>query len=263
MTYLDYLNREFPIRKTDTQKENFRNYVLSEMQKKGIDAKVEVTCDKKNKNVVIGDPLSAKYVCTAHYDTPARSLFPNLMLPRSNGLFFSYQMMIILPMLLIALLISFSATLIWRDDRITYIAFMLSYYLLFFALFHGPANKYNYNDNTSGVATVLTLIDKLSDEQKKNFAFILFDNEEKGKKGSKAYFKDHKEEMSERFLINFDCVGNGETIIFVAQKDAEKREEWHTLQQIVLPNDDFDVKFFGAKGSQCNSDQKSFPCGIA
>jgi Zn-dependent M28 family amino/carboxypeptidase len=124
-------------------------------------------------------------------------------------------------------------------------------------------NQNKYNDNTSGVATVLTIIDNLSPEEFKNVAFILFDNEEKGKKGSAAYFKDHKSAMQDKFLINFDCVGNGENIIFIAQKNAVDSNEYHTLKDSFTKDSNFDLDFCTYKDGESNSDHKNFPRGVA
>jgi Zn-dependent M28 family amino/carboxypeptidase len=143
------------------------------------------------------------------------------------------------------------------------IMFMVAYYGMFFGIMRGFTNKYNYNDNTSGVATVLSIIDKVPSERVGDFAFILFDNEEKGKKGSAAYFKDHKDEMKERFLINFDCVGNGENIIFIAQEGAINSQEFKQLKGTFENTDEFTLDFCTHKEAQSNSDHKNFPCGVA
>jgi Zn-dependent M28 family amino/carboxypeptidase len=140
---------------------------------------------------------------------------------------------------------------------------MVAYYGMFFGIMRGFTYKYNYNDNTSGVATVLSIIDKVTSKRLSDFAFILFDNEEKGKKGSAAYFKDHKDEMKERFLINFDCVGNGENIIFIAQEGAINSQEFKQLKGTFENTDEFTLDFCTHKEAQSNSDHKNFPCGVA
>ena len=62
---------QFPVRKTKKQKQAFRDAVQSYVKALGYD----VTVEKKSRahNVVIGDPVNAKYLVTAHYDTPATS----------------------------------------------------------------------------------------------------------------------------------------------------------------------------------------------
>ena len=263
MTHLDYLNQNYPVRKTLQEKIDFRNYILEMLKKKGIQAKVECTKDTKNDNIVVGDPTTAKVVFTAHYDTPACSIFPNIMMPKHRILFYAYQFVPIIFLLMVSLSVAFLTNALINDDRAFYISFLVSYYGLFFGIMRAFKNKKNYNDNTSGVATVLSVIDYLSQDELKNVAFILFDNEEKGKKGSKAYFNDHKDEMMDKFLINFDCVGNGDNFIFIAQKDAMDSTEYKLLESSFDNKDIFNLEFLSHKQGDSNSDHKNFPKGVA
>ena len=86
--YLNHINDLYPVRRKEEQKENFRKYCLQETQSLGYIAKVEKI--KEHNNVIIGDPEKAKVIFTAHYDTPAASLFPNLMMPRNIILGYLY-----------------------------------------------------------------------------------------------------------------------------------------------------------------------------
>lgn len=264
MTHLDYINKNHPSRKTSIEKENFRKYIIESLSTKGIEAKIEQTSDGKNDNVVIGDPTTAKAVFTAHYDTPARSIFPNIMIPKNRVIFYAYQFVPIIFLLVVSFAVAhLVGTLMFNDLRAYYLAFLVTYYGLFFGIMRGFKNQNNYNDNTSGVSTVLSIIDGLSKEELKDVAFILFDNEEKGKKGSKAYYNDHKEQMKDKFLINFDCVGNGDNIIFIAQKDAIDSEEYKLLKSAFSKEDGFSLEFLTNKQADSNSDHKNFPKGVA
>lgn len=259
MTYLDHISKNYPVRRSTGQKKAFQNYVLEHIDT----AKIEKTVDGKNENIIIGTPLTAKLVCTAHYDTPASSLCPNIMIPRNLLLFWLYQLIPVFLLLGVSLGAGFGlgAALSLPREQILLI-FLILYYGLYFLLFRAKKNPNNYNDNTSGVAVILSMIDKLEPEQLKDVAFILFDNEEKGKKGSKAYFADHKDVMENKLLINFDCVGNGENILFIAMERAEKRAEYSALSQSFGSNGAFKCHFYPKKGSESNSDYKNFPCGI-
>lgn len=264
MTRLDYINTTYPIRNNDEEKHAFRRYVLESMKKKGIEARVEETKDGKNKNVIIGDPATAKTVLTAHYDTPWRSLFPNIMIPKNATVFYMYQFVPVIFMLAVSLFLAYIiGVVIVNDNRAWYLSFLIIYYGLFFLTMRGFKNKNNYNDNTSGVATVLSVIDSLDREELSKVAVILFDNEERGKKGSAAYFKDHKDVMENKFLINFDCVGNGNNIVFIAQPKAVDSEELKALQSAFENNYGFNVEFCTHKQGNSNSDHKSFPKGVA
>lgn len=260
MTYLDFLNKHFPVRRSAEEKKEFRSYILSEAEKMGLHSSVETTLDGKNDNVIIGDPKSAKVVLTAHYDTPATSLFPNIMIPRNIPLFFAYQMLPVIVLLAIALSVSYLVGIVWLGDERAYmLTFLALYYGLFILMFRGFSNPKNYNDNTSGVATLMELMQSTKGE---DVAFIFFDNEEKGKKGSKAYFNDHKADMEKKLLINFDCVGNGETVVFIAKEEAEKTDEYKALMNSFAQNGEYTTEFYPMRGSESNSDYKNFPMGI-
>jgi len=259
VTHLDFLNTNYPIRRTPEEKKAFREYIIGGFP----GAKSEKTNDGKNENVIIGDPLTAKVVCTAHYDTPARSIFPNIMIPRCLPLFWLYQFVPVIFILAVSLAIAYACYAAFSLERNhQLLIFLAVYYIIYFTMFRGKKNPKNFNDNTSGVAAVLTMAEALTEEQKKDVAFILFDNEEKGKKGSKAYFADHKKDMENKLLINFDCVGNGENFVFVVMKDAENKAEYSLLRDCFAPVGSFSAQFFPKKGSESNSDYKIFPCGI-
>ena len=266
MNYLDFLNNGYPVRRTAKEKEAFRAAILEHLMGKGVNARVERTADGKNENIVIGDVSTARVVCTAHYDTPAASLFPNLMIPRNTLLFYLYQFVPIILLLAIALAGGFLAAASLPDQtyfmQVFLLVYLVIYYGLYILLYRAFKNPNNCNDNTSGVAAVLTVLDNLSAEECGKLAFILFDNEEKGKKGSKAYAKDHKDMMRERLVVNFDCVGDGEHMIFVAMKDAEKLDGYRKLCESFSNNGKYRTYFYPIKGSQSNSDHKNFPCGV-
>lgn len=264
MTHLDNLNKTYPIRKTDKEKLDFRRYILDSLAKKGIDARVERTEDFNNNNIIIGDPTTAKAVFTAHYDTPARSLFPNIIIPKNKLVFYLYQFVPITLLLAISLGLGYLAGFVFSDSMPIFLGvYLITYYAAFYLMMRAGKNQNNHNDNTSGVATVLSIIDGLSEDELRNVAFILFDNEEKGKKGSAAYFKDHKEKMKGKFLINFDCVGNGDNIIFIAQKDAVDSRKFEILKNSFKDSGDYKVDFCTYKEGNSNSDHKNFPKGVA
>ncbi len=260
MSHLDYLNKNYPIRKSKEQKAAFREHIISTLSEKGISVKVEQ--NKKNENVVVGSPENAKAVFTAHYDTPATSIVPNLMMPRNIFLLYLFHLLPIFAILALSLI---PALLIseWAETPMLYpVIFLVLYFGLFYLLYFAFTNKNNYNDNTSGVATLLEIIDKLPEEARKSYAFIFFDNEEKGKLGSKAYFNEHKDFMRDKLVVNFDCVGNGDNILFIAQKAAEKKPEYSILKETVTKSNGYSVAYYSAKTSAGNSDHKSFPAGV-
>jgi hypothetical protein len=100
---------------------------------------------------------------------------------------------------------------------------MISYVLLIgicALIMVGPANKHTANVNTSGVATILACLDTFS--PKDDVAFILFDNEEVGLIGSGSYASKHKVIAKSTLLVNFDCVSDGDTMLFVLNRKTKE-----------------------------------------
>ena len=62
--------KQFPVRKNKKQKQSFRDSVQSYAENLGYAVTVEKGSMGAH-NVVIGNPETAKYLVTAHYDTPA------------------------------------------------------------------------------------------------------------------------------------------------------------------------------------------------
>lgn len=67
--------RAFMIRKTKDQKTAFIDYLKSQFPE------LQVEENKKNRNLILGDPAKAKVLLTAHYDTCAKLPFPNFSRP--------------------------------------------------------------------------------------------------------------------------------------------------------------------------------------
>lgn len=262
MSIHETLMAEFPVRKSAKQKQAFRAWALREAEQAGYPAKVE-TCVGNHDNVVIGDPETAKVIFTAHYDTPATILLPNIMLPRNLPLYYLYQIGLVLLLLLLALLVGSAAMALGLPLRAAYWVGWLFYMALLFMMLAGVANPHNANDNTSGVAAVMEIVRRMPEEARNKAAFILFDNEEKGLRGSKGYAKAHPMVKQMSLVVNMDCVGNGETLLVIASKLAAVRPDYAALEEALRAQRRREVRFFSASTSRCASDQKSFACGVA
>jgi len=265
-TIFDEIIGRFPVRNTKEQKEAFRSWVLEEAQRNDLNAYVSE--DGGHKNIVIGNPDTAKAVFTAHYDTPWQSPWPNLMLPKDRGLFLLYQIASLLPVLLISFLAAFLFMIfVHLDYTVTtnrlypLFVYLFAYYILFFAVLRGKKNKNNFNDNTSGVSLVLGIAKDLDAELREKAAFILFDDEEKGKKGSKAFAKKHRELNENTPIVNFDCVGLGDHFVVIEKESFREKKEYSAFKKAFskLPN----VHFLSSKKAHANSDQTSFKMGNA
>lgn len=264
MNYLEYLIDKFPVRKKSEQKDAFLAYVQSEAEKLGYQAKIEALGDKKqHRNCVIGNPKTAQVVFTAHYDTPANMLLPNLMIPRNFPVFLAYQILVVCLLLIPAFAAMWLGSLIAPNTALPMLMYLAVYFALLMLIMRGPANKHNANDNTSGVAAVLSLMASLPEEQREKAAFILFDNEEKGKLGSKAYAKEHQEVATLKLFVNMDCVGNGDSILILPRRGALINPAYEKMAPAFREIGMKHAVFCSPFGSVCNSDHKSFDCGVA
>lgn len=260
MSVLNEIVEKFPVRKKPEQKEAFRAWAVERAQRLGYQAKVER--NGKHSNIVVGDPEKAAVTFTAHYDTPAVSPFPNIMMPRNLPLFYLYQLAIVAVFLLISGAAVLLVNLLTHHVQATLLAFYVVYFGLLFLMLLGPANKHNVNDNTSGVAAVLAIMERLPEPVREKAAFIFFDNEEKGKLGSKAYAKAHLEVQYTHLIINMDCVGVGENILLISKKLAKLQPVYPKLQAAMAAKTARKVHFFNAASSICNSDQASFRSSV-
>ena len=91
--------------------------------------------------------------------------------------------------------------------------------LVLLLMLAGPANPHTANDNTSGVLAVLLAMQRM--KEKRGVAFVLFDNEEKGLFGAQAFIKAHPQ-AARRFLLNLDCVGDGNSLLYTGTKLSMK-----------------------------------------
>ncbi len=254
--YLNEIDSKYPIRRNDKEKQAFYEYVNAEIG----EGRVSRQIIGDNKNIVIDDILSADVIFTAHYDTPAASIVPNMMMPRNKILGTLINMLFPILMALLSLGIAYLIGFLANLDQGAVVAIYLVLYLgSYFLLTRMFPNKHNKNDNTSGVATVLSIAKQIRNDK---VAFVLFDNEEKGLLGSKALNKAYKKEFENKLVINFDCVGNGDQIVFIPKETAEAREEYALLKQSLDESSDFTINYTPFKKALGNSDHKSFPCSI-
>ena len=264
--YLNEIDSRFPVRNSKEQKAAFIEYVFEETGSCGYFTSEEhngvLKESEKHRNLVIGSPENAKVLFTAHYDTPRRALFPNLMLPLNPVLKWVCVFLPVFAMLAVAIAAGFGAAALSGLEgfprRILTIAVYLAVYFgLFMLLLRGPANQHNRNDNTSGTAAVLSLAERLSGVR--GAAFMLFDDEEKGKKGSKAYAKYRPEVKADQLVVNLDCVGNGEQFIVSASEAAMADPRFPALSAAL---EGIGARICSFKEASMNSDHKNFDKGV-
>ena len=252
----------FPVRKSKQQKQEFRDAAQSYLKQFGYSPTVEkgsFGC----RNMVIGDPETAQYLITAHYDTCARLPIPNLITPCNFWAFLGYQLVVMLLMLLVPAIPGALAGLLAGSFDVGYYVWFLCVWAVIALVMIGPANKHNANDNTSGVVTLLEIARSLPESQRGKVCFVLFDLEEAGLIGSAAYRKAHKKASDSQLVLNLDCVGDGDHIRFFPTKKLEKdRKKLTSLYKACGYLGKKDVLVHEKGFSVCPSDQANFPYGV-
>lgn len=256
---------KYQVRKTKKQKTAFIEYVKQIAERYGYDICVEKGSFGV-RNIVIGKPDTAKVLYTAHYDTCARLPFPNFITPKNFLVYLLYQFLIIgiffALTFLLGLVIGFILSFIpmAEDTMNVILSFLLQiiYFVFLYLLLGGPANKNTANDNTSGVTTILDIMEKLPQDQKDKVAFVLFDLEEAGLFGSSSFASSHKAVKNQTLVINFDCVSDGETMLFALKKSTKKYAD--LLEKAFVSTPDIAVDI--TKNAFYPSDNASFKGGI-
>lgn len=257
---------EYEVRKSKAQKARFVD-MLSE--KYGDRLRVEETRGLiKSRNVIIGNPERAKVVFTAHYDTAPVMPFPNFITPKNIPVYLLYQLLLVLVIYIpVALVVGVSMYLTRGLSESVQIiineaVFFASLIGIMWLLLDGPANRHTANDNTSGVVAVLTLADRLTSD---DFAFILFDNEERGLLGSSSYAAAHKSVRENTMIVNLDCISDGDHVMFLISKKASGSAYAAALESMalnVLGEYGKSAIITGPRGTVYPSDQRSFKVSI-
>ncbi|MBR6708543.1 MAG: M28 family peptidase [Clostridia bacterium] len=253
---------KYQVRKTKAQKSAFAAYVEGLASDWGYSFQIEKGSFGA-KNLVVGDPASAKVVYTAHYDTAPVLPFPNFITPKNFLIYILYNVAIVLGFFAVAFLLGLgvgfaSAVFELREDAAFWIG-EIAYFAMLFLMVAGPANKHTANDNTSGVTLLIDMMRELPAEHRDDVAFVFFDLEEMGLVGSSSFARAHKDEMKDRLLVNFDCVSDGENILFVLRQGAKAFRT--AIETAFAETDGFKVEV-ADKGVFYPSDQAKFPCGI-
>lgn len=252
----------FPVRKTRLQKNEFCDDVLSYAASYGYAGRIEQG-SLGSQNIVVGDPDHAKYLITAHYDTCARMLLPNLITPCSFFLFICYQLVITLLIMIVAILSGVSVGLLVQNEEAGKLVGVALVWLLLILMVLGPANPNNANDNSSGVITLLEIMRSMPQNQRHKVCFVLFDLEEAGLIGSASYRKKHKKASDRQLVLNLDCVGDGDHILFFPTKMVKKEKAARTLLYKACGYFGNKSIFLREKGfSIYPSDQANFPYGV-
>lgn len=264
----------YEVRKTWAQKGEFIAWARAYGERHGLSMRVEESGRLvRSRNLIFGEPEKADVLLTAHYDTCARLPFPNVMTPACWPVILLTQ--ILLPVLVFGVLGVGAGYLVGRTmgaleipEGLAAILASLTVsalcFLVAWLLMAGPQNPHTANDNTSGVALVLLAMEALCGRE--DVAFVLFDNEEKGMLGSSEFVKRHAGAARRVFVLNADCVSEGETLMLVGSKAAMRSPLGKRLQaSLVCAAEKAGKRAFAgtSPGVFFPSDQLVFPKGAA
>lgn len=253
----------YEIRKSKKQKTAFITAVTAYAASQRYAAKVEkgsFGC----RNIVIGDPEKADYLITAHYDTCAWMVLPNLVTPFHLPIFLLYQLLIAAVMVGLSVAAGMAVWVVSHSPELACWLGFSVYWLLLIGMMVGPANRHTANDNTSGVVTLLEIMASLPENLRSKACFVLFDLEEAGLVGSAAYRKAHKAASNCQIVLNMDCVGDGDELVLIPSKKLRKsRKHFAKLRSVSgrwgkksLAVHEKGIAFYP-------SDQANFPNGVA
>lgn len=252
----------YPIRKTQKQKTAFLLDVVQFAESLRYPVHVEKG-SRGVRNIVIGDPRSAKYLVTAHYDTPASIGLPNFIVPNNPVLYFLIQILLVGILIGIAAGVGYCVSLLVESVRLAFLAAYFAYIVLMVLMLIGPANPNNANDNTSGVVTVLEIAASLPENLRSRVAFVLFDLEEQGLVGSAIYKKMHNAQIQNQVVLNLDCVGDGDVIQMSPVSRYRKNQlAMKSLESICGPVGKKKIQLRSKGFTGGNSDHKHFPNGV-
>ncbi len=246
------------VRKNRRQKTEFINRTKEILEDQGYSVEIEQGGLARSRNIVVGDIGTAKVIYTAHYDTCAVMPLPNFVTPNNLLFYIIYQLILTVLILGAGSLIGRLISLV-TNEPVGSIVAMLLILLCCFQIMAGIANPNTYNDNTSGVITLVEIAMSLPVEERKKVAFVFFDNEELGLLGSSIFYKKHHKSVQDTLVINFDCVSDGDYILAIANKKMIKDTALYELMKASLTSvKDKKVDYLSAARTFYPSDQMKF-----
>jgi hypothetical protein len=261
--------KNFQVRKSNKQKTEFITFLKQHLTKHEYNEQDIVIEEKgkrllKTRNIIVGNPDKADIILTAHYDTPALCPFPNFMIPTNIFGYACIQIFLIFFIFFVASVITIPFAL-WTESSTLYAyVFNLSLLAICTQMMFGYRNPNNANDNTSGVLSLIKILEEIPRSKREKVCVVFFDNEEKGLIGSSFFAEKHKEAQG-KLLLNMDCVGDGDHIVMLYKKKA-KCEQLDRISEIFkanAPSYDITLIYDKVKPLMFASDQTHFDKGVA
>lgn len=241
-------------RKDRSEKDKFLSEIESKLNSYGYDSQQEVFGQLINKVNLSTKCENPDYIFIAHYDTG------NIMPFWINWLF--RLIGINRQLLLFAIVISWSKFFMpWLESMQEVIATTLSFVFGISFLSVLFPNPKNYDDNTSGVITLLSIAKYAKLKKLNNIQFLFVDKEESGLLGSLSQYRKMRKNgnfKNHPTVISIDCVGGiGKTPLIIRNgksdyenkyKDLLRKEfgECKSIRMILPASDNFSFRKLGA-----------------
>lgn len=100
----------------------------------------------RGRNLILGDPQTAKFLFTAHYDTCAVMPLPNFITPKNVPLFLLCQLAITAMIIALAAGVALLPALFGLGEGVDLMLFSLALFVLAAMMLVGPANRHTAND---------------------------------------------------------------------------------------------------------------------
>lgn len=256
-TPMDVL-REFPVRKTGRQKSRFLEAVQSYGEHLGYRVKIESGAGN-TRNAVLGDPETARFLITAHYDTPAMLWGPNLTMPCNFVLNALCQILNFLVLMLPAFAVGGGVLYLMDKPLYGCLALLASVIGTILLMIFGIPNPHNANDNTSGVIALLEIAASMPKNLRSRVCFVLFDKEQVALLGSAVHRRKHPAASRIQTVVSLNCVGDGDTLMFFPNKAMAEDINLLCLERTC---GDKLVKIRREGWSSCVSDHVCFERGV-
>ncbi len=246
------------VRKNRRQKASFIKRTTEVLEEAGYPVRIEQGGMTRSRNIVVGDIEHAKVIYTAHYDTCAVMPLPNFVTPRNILFYILYQLLLTVLILGTGSIVGYLVSLITNEAVGGFVTAGLIL-LCCYQIMAGISNPNTYNDNTSGVITLIEIAMSLPVELRDKVAFVFFDNEELGLLGSSIFYKKHHKILEDTTVINFDCVSDGDYILAIANKRMKKDTVlYDSMKASLMSNEMKTVEYLSAASTFYPSDQMKF-----
>jgi Predicted aminopeptidases len=257
---------KYLVRKTAKQKGEFADWLRGYLREFGYSL-VDDKYSAGGTNLIVGDVGTAEVILTAHYDTQPNFFFPLVMGFSNWGFFLISQIASMIPVLAVFFAYLFIGGPIFGGSTIFMILPLVGLVLYTLQIMCGIANRHTANDNTSGVVTLISILERLTAEERKKVCVVFFDQEELGLIGSANFKKKYAAAVADKPLFNFDCVSDGGILTFVMKKKFRESKYAQLLSAAsadVMESSGTKKKtrFADALTNVYTSDQIIFPHGV-